>query len=227
MTAAQKFSEERDGLKHARQERILRAAFTLFSQKGIDTIAMTDIARLAEIGVASLYRYYETKEEIAIRTAIWAWEEQKVHILPEMDAAGYAEADGRGQLQLMLRKFVELYEQHPDFLRFISFFDSYAVRSGIDSARLADYAQMITSVQQIVTAAISRGIADGSIRGTWNADDLYFAIMHPFFCTAQKLSLNGTMLGDGMQADGGRELSLLAELLLTAIGDYSRSPAGS
>ena len=65
MTAKEKFIEEKDEMKQNRKNRILESAFNLFSQKGIDTIAMTDIAKNAEIGVASLYRYYETKEEIA------------------------------------------------------------------------------------------------------------------------------------------------------------------
>ena len=70
MTAVEKLAEERDELKNARMERILLSAFSLFSHNGIDAIAMTDIAKNAEIGVASLYRYYATKDEIAIRTAI-------------------------------------------------------------------------------------------------------------------------------------------------------------
>ena len=77
MTAVEKLAEERDELKSARVERIMISSFSLFSNKGIDAIAMTDIAKHAEIGVASLYRYFETKDEIAIRTAIWAWESRK------------------------------------------------------------------------------------------------------------------------------------------------------
>ena len=73
MTAQEKLAEERDGQKNARIERILLAAFSLFSHNGFDAIAMTDIAKDAEIGVASLYRYFATKDEIAIRTAMWAW----------------------------------------------------------------------------------------------------------------------------------------------------------
>ena len=74
MTAQEKLAEERDGQKNARIERILLSAFSLFSHNGFDAIAMTDIAKEAEIGVASLYRYFETKDEIAIKTAIWAGE---------------------------------------------------------------------------------------------------------------------------------------------------------
>ena len=58
---------------------------------------------------------------------------------------------------------------------------------------------------------------DGSIGGNWDADELYFALMHPFFCTAQKLSLSGELLQAESQPDGSRELRLLAGLLLKAV----------
>ena len=94
MTAKEKFIEEKDEMKQNRKNRILESAFDLFSQKGIDTIAMTDIAKNAEIGVASLYRYYETKEEIAIRTVIWAWEKQKEIINPQFSSEEFEKVNG-------------------------------------------------------------------------------------------------------------------------------------
>ena len=73
MTPTEKHKEEQDELKTLRMNRILDASFELFAERGIDTIAMTDIAKKAEIGVASLYRYFETKEDLAIEVAIHAW----------------------------------------------------------------------------------------------------------------------------------------------------------
>ena len=58
--------DEADEQKSARIERILEAAYELFSTRGIEQVAMTDIAENSKIGVASLYRYFETKDEIAM-----------------------------------------------------------------------------------------------------------------------------------------------------------------
>ena len=107
MTAVEKLAEERDELKNARIERILLSAFSLFSHNGIDAIAMTDIAKNAEIGVASLYRYFATKDEIAIRTAMWAWESQKKMVIPILKAADYENLNGYGQLAQILKLFFE------------------------------------------------------------------------------------------------------------------------
>ena len=107
-----------------RKNRILNSAFDLFAEKGIDTIAMTDIAKKAEIGVASLYRYYETKEEIAIRTSIWAWEKQKLLIETILYKDNFDNLNGYNQLEKICSMFEYLYKNETPFLRYIYFFDS-------------------------------------------------------------------------------------------------------
>ena len=158
MTAKEKYIEEIDELKNTRIKRIFESAFSLFSEKGIDTIAMVDIADKAEIGVASLYRYFSTKDEIAIRTVIWAWEKQKEILLPQLETKDYSNAVGINQLEKILCLFVELYQKQSDFLRLIYFFDSYAVRTKIQPERLCEYEKMIESIKEYVINAIDKGI---------------------------------------------------------------------
>ena len=143
MTAQEKLEEERDGQKKARIERILSSSFSLFSHNGFETIAMTDIAKNAEIGVASLYRYFETKDEIAIRTAIWGWEKQKNLILPILDDSGYYDKSGIEQLEEIFELFCKLYQNEPDFFRYIYFFDAYVVCQKIEADRLIHYQTVI------------------------------------------------------------------------------------
>ena len=216
MTAVEKLAEERDELKNARIERILLSAFSLFSHSGIDAIAMTDIAKHAEIGVASLYRYFETKDEIAIRTAIWAWETQKKMILPVLDDSGFYNKKGIDQLEEIFELFCKLYQNEPDFFRYIYFFDAYVVCQKISSERLLPYQQVIESVQKIIAGAIHKGIKDGSISSTYKKceDELYYSLMHTLFSASQKLSLSGKMLQMDETNDGVQQLKLLGKVLL-------------
>lgn len=215
MTAQEKLAEERDGQKNARIERILSAAFSLFSHNGIDVIAMTDIAKEAEIGVASLYRYFETKDEIAIRTAIWAWESQKKMILPLLDESGFYNKKGLEQLEEIFELFCKLYQNEPDFFRYIYFFDAYIVCQKISSERLIPYQNVIESVQKIIASAIHKGIKDGSISSRYKTceNELYFSLMHTLFSASQKLSLSGKMLKMDETNDGVQQLMLLGKVL--------------
>lgn len=219
MTAKEKYNEEKDELRLARMNRILSCAFELFSINGIDNVAMTDIARKAEIGVASLYRYYETKDEIAIRTIIWAWENQRESIVPPMLEETFKNASGLEQLRQELGVFSSLLENQPAFLRYIYFFDSYAVRTQIDTQRLADYEKEIQNVQNVVVTSIKKGIEDGSVKDIYKEKEvqLYFALTHALFNSAQKLSLSGKMLNMDSSNNGKIELDNLVSILIEGI----------
>ncbi|MCR5188592.1 MAG: TetR/AcrR family transcriptional regulator [Treponema sp.] len=219
MTAKEKFIEEKDEMKQNRKNRILESAFNLFSQKGIDTIAMTDIAKKAEIGVASLYRYYETKEEIAIRTVIWAWEKQKESINPLFTSDDFEKLSGLEQIEAILRVFTHLYESQKDFLRFIYFFDSFAVRTEIQKDRLEDYEAIIATVQEVVAKAISKGLKDGSINASYkdSQEEMYFALMHSFFSTCQKLTLSGHLLKSDELVSGSAQLKIMSDIIIKGL----------
>lgn len=219
MTPKEKYNEEKDELKNARMNRILSAAFDLFSVTGIDNVAMTDIAKKAEIGVASLYRYYETKDEIAIRTIIWAWENQKEQLMPFLQVKDFDSLSGLEQVKKELSLYINLFETQTAFLRFIYFFDSFAVRTQIDQKRLKDYEAMIGTVQKIVVDSISKGIADGTIKEEYKDQEqsLYFTLTHSMFSAAQKLSLSGNMLSMDSMNNYKKELETLSDILIKGI----------
>lgn len=219
MTPKEKYNEEKDELKNSRMNRILETAFNLFSVNGIDNVAMTDIAKEAEIGVASLYRYYETKDEIAIRTVIWAWEKQKEKIMPNLSSKTYENLCGLEQIRVILNEFTSMFENEQDFLRFIYFFDSYAVRTNIPKERLSDYENQISFVQSVVNSAISKGLQDNTIDKSYKEykNSLYFSIMHSFFSTCQKLSLSGNMLKIDETVGGKVQLELLSKIIISGL----------
>ena len=219
MTPTEKYTEERDTIKSLRMNRIMEAAFKLFSEKGIDTITMNDIAKKAEIGVASLYRYYETKEQIAVQTSIWAWEKQKEFILPLLMENDYENISGLEQVKKVISLFINLYENQSDFLRYIYFFDSFAVRSKINKNSLKDYENLILSIKDIIAKAITKGINDNSINAKYknNEELLYFTITHTMFSTTQKLALSQNLLAIDTNQNIIEELKMLSELLISGI----------
>lgn len=211
--------DEADEQKSARIERILEAAYELFSTKGIEQVAMTDIAEKSKIGVASLYRYFETKEILVVRTATFAWTTRMEEVFPMFLKPKFKNAKGLDQLTEIFAMFVKLYEKQTDFLRFIYLFDAFAVREKIPKEAFVNYEAKILLVKQIISEAIEKGIADGSINEKFvsTGDRLYFTLMHTFFSTAQKLSLSGKMLDMDKQLNGSAQLKLLSELLLSSL----------
>lgn len=52
------------GLRAARREAIVRSAYAVLTERGYDRTVMSDIARHAQIGQGTLYRYYRSKREL-------------------------------------------------------------------------------------------------------------------------------------------------------------------
>lgn len=219
MTALEKRKEEQEELLLQRKNRILQASFKLFSKNGMDSIAMTDIAKDAEIGVASLYRYYATKEEIAIRTAIWAWQQMKEIILPAVKVPGYENLSGLEQLEKICNMFVILCKSNKEFLSFIYFFDSYVIRQHVVSESMKDYETEISFVKDFVVQAIQKGLNDKSIKKEYENQEniLYFTVMHTLFSTAQKLSLSGDMLEMDKVVSPDQQMKFLINLILAQL----------
>ena len=56
-----------------RSEKIVNAALELFCEKGIEDTSIDDVAADAGVGSATIYRYFETKAELAVRTGVACW----------------------------------------------------------------------------------------------------------------------------------------------------------
>ena len=219
MSQIETLEEEMDPQRNARIEKILSSAYELFSKRGIEDVAMTDIADRSKIGVASLYRYFETQEILVVRTATQVWETQMENVLPSLLRPKYKNSNGYDQLQEIFALFIRLYEKETDFLRFIYLFDAFAVKEKIPKEAMANYEAKILLVKQIISDAIQKGFDDGSIGEKYKpyGEMLYFTLMHTFFSVAQKLSLSGKMLDMDTKKNGSIQLKLLADVLLSGL----------
>ena len=57
----------------ARKEDIMDAAILEFIENGIDNSKISDIAKRAEVGTVTVYRYFENKHRLLIYIAAWYW----------------------------------------------------------------------------------------------------------------------------------------------------------
>ena len=198
---------------------ILNSAYDLFTSRGIEPVTMEDIAQKAKVSPAILFRYFETKDSLVVKTATHAWATQMEDVLPNFVKPKYANSTGYTQLEQIFILFVKLYEKHQDFLRFIYLFDAFAVKEKIKKDQMTNYESKILLVKEIISVAIQKGIEDGSINRKYAkaGDALYFTLIHTFFSTAQKLALSGNLLDMDSQMNGAKQLSLLADILLDGL----------
>ena len=98
--------------RSSREAVIIEAAADMFPERGIGPVKMTDVAEASGVGVASLYRYFGTKVNLALSVGALLWRrfsEKFVQDLP----ADFEERTGYGQMEILFGTFVEMYRAHP------------------------------------------------------------------------------------------------------------------
>lgn len=217
MLAAERRKQEQEEIKASRIKHILECTYDLFSS-GIDPVTMEKIAENAEIGVASLYRYFSTKDQLAIEVATYAWKKEEDVFKSNFNAQQYNTLNGIEQLRTLLNIFPELFKTEGKFFRFIYYFDAYIKRQSVQPQQLTSYEAAIINTQKIAVAAITKGKQDGTLKTEEASDEeLYFTITHAIFSLAQKLSLSGEMLYMDKEISGLRQLELLVDLILNSL----------
>lgn len=181
-------------LKEERYAYAVNVASGLFLEKGIDEVKMTDIAENCGIGVASLYRYFETKTEIVIRAGSILWKNINADFLDYMKKDKSSE--GLDSLNYALNYYKILFLKHSDFIKFLDDFDRLMISEKVPSENLKDYEASVVNFYDQIKAAYDRGVTDGSVR---KVDDLlliYTAITHSLISVSQKFIRGAILSGD-------------------------------
>ena len=76
-----------------RTQQILHTALKLFCEKGIEDTSVEEIAKAAGVGPATIYRYFETKAELAISAGIAYWQMIAGKYLDSLSQEAYHPAD--------------------------------------------------------------------------------------------------------------------------------------
>jgi len=97
--------------QQVRRERIVQAAISLLERGEYDAIQMRDVAQEAGVALATIYRYFTSKEHL-YAAALLAWAADYPR--------GRARANGatnEAQLRALMRRAVRAFEHYPQMMR--------------------------------------------------------------------------------------------------------------
>ena len=214
MLAREKRKTETDNLKKKRKEEVVAAAIAIFKEKGIDQTKMMDIAEKAEVGVASVYRYFKTKFDLVIAAATWLWQEEISSLYHQFYNAAFDELSGAEQVRAILGIFINIYLEYPEYMSFLEYFDNYIVKEEILAEKLEAYEQSIMDLKTGLFNAIEQGKRDGSIKESIESNSFYITITHALMSLSQKLILRGTILKSDYEVQGEQQLWMLIEMAM-------------
>lgn len=205
---------EMDKQKIKRKEQVVLAAIEVFKEKGIDNSKMTDIAERAEIGVATVYRYFNTKTDIVIDAATVMWEEKISILYDKFSEPVFMGLNGADRVREILNLFINIYQKYPEFMSFLEHFDNYIVKESIPLENLFSYEKIIIDTKTVIFDAIDHGKKDGSIKSNIDNDAFYITITHSLMSLCQKLILRGTILRSNKDVQGVSQLKTLIDMAM-------------
>jgi len=113
----QEWKEERKALKPQTQRRILRSAYEVFAEKGFFLATVEDIALRAQVGKGTIYRYYQSKDNL-FRAVV----EEELKELGERIRNPFIQAeDILTAIRRGIYEYLKFFEEKKEFYRILIF----------------------------------------------------------------------------------------------------------
>lgn len=181
-----KYDDIIQGIKNERIAVAVDTAAQLYLSNGITDAKMTDIAEQAQIGVASLYRYFGTKQLFTVKVGAYIWKTTMKKLEPIYTGEDYRAKTGFEQVAALLNIFHILLDEHRPFLRFLSEFDIFVVREHLGIGQLTEYESCTLNMLPVMTTAIEKGKDDGTIRPDVDPNVFYYAVTDSLLSMCEK-----------------------------------------
>ncbi len=197
----------------ARRERLLETGLRMFGDKGIEQLRMQDVADACGLGLATLYRYFNTKLEFVIAIGARKWEEYFEVIETEYARRGGDMMNAAEELDFYLSAYILLYREHKEILRFNQDFNGYIMHAQATRAQLADYMKAIEPFTKKFHRLYEKGLRDGSIRTDEPEQTMFNATMHIMLAVAGRYA-QGVVVRTDDPEDLTKELLILKRMIM-------------
>ena len=176
-------------LKDAKVNFLVDIATDLFMAKSIQDVTIRDIAISAQVGEATIYRYFGKKQALVVQAAMK---------LQGIVSSGYFQLDSRmsgyQKLEAFYLSYLNIFDHHRDFYKFLSEFDAYMSVENKDV--LNPYEDAIDQYKSAFMNAYEQGLKDGSVKEQANIDLFYFSTTHAILELCKKLALKAVLNQD-------------------------------
>lgn len=215
----EKRCQERKNRMEKRRDEIIDCAFACFCDKGIEKAALADIAAAAKVGEATLYRYFSTKENLAMDCGIRFWSEIFESYEELVSTEEYQSKTGLAQIEALLELSAGIYEEQESSLKFLHNLDVYMASHKMNEEKMQEYAILVDRAKPFLCDAIEKGKKDQTVTCKADTQEIYYTLTHTVLSLMQKLAGVGQLLAGDSAVTAKRRIQLLLQLLLKGLKD--------
>ena len=195
-------------LKDAKSDYIVEVAKTLFLEKGINNVCVKDLASRAELGEATIYRYFSKKENLVSQVAINLEKEVfNKYFSINHNLSGYV------QIERFYNCFLDVFTNVKNYFRFVHDFDSLIVANHL---KVEEYENNIYNYYQVFMEAYNKGLEDGSVKKLVDPNLFYMTTSHAILSLCVKMSSEDVLVQDS-NADKTKEICELIMIFMNSL----------
>ncbi|MCI5566229.1 MAG: TetR/AcrR family transcriptional regulator [Clostridiales bacterium] len=205
---------EKDMIEESRRrERILAAGLQLFSTHGIENVAMNTVAKAADVGPTTLFKYYQTKERLVIAISAAAWSKVWRESVAQIGAEDFSRLSAFEMIRRYTDCIIAIYQHQPALLRFSGDYKTFICRQQAQPEELQEHLEPLRAIQAMFHTAFMRAQVDHSIRTDIPEDVLFTAVAIGMLATAERYA-QGIVWAGGERPEHLRELRATQEMIL-------------
>jgi len=205
---------KREIKKQARKETIIEIAKQLFLDRGLQEVQMKEIADAANIGIATLFRYFPKKELLVITVAnsIVAEMDEVITKIINLPLSAY------DKMSKIFDYYIQLISNDTiKLIRFHQSFDVFTAITDVDSEELSIFVEPREKLAQTIFRLIEQGKIDGTIRQDIDNELLIMTTIQNFSLFGITVATEKSELRIPTSYDPFKQMHLLKKIFLDFI----------
>ena len=195
---------------------VYEAAFKLYVEHKIESVSVANIADHTDYGVATLFRHYNTKLELAARTVAYMWGKYFAEAFEGRTPEYLKDVPAIERLSFTYDLYIDLYKNHKDLLRVNDNFNHF-YHDNKNAETIPGYADAFGGLSERFHDMYEKAKIDGTMRTDIPEDELQRVLLHTMMGACIHY-LGGFSFGETKEQDYTRELIRLKEILI----DYAK-----
>ena len=205
---------ENDALREKiRRENMLEAGLRLFSKYGIENVKLQDVADEANVGIATLYNYYQNKPNLVNAISAYMWKKVWAE---NIDKVGKDELDSRNAYERIEGYFdlmIYLYREHPEILRFSGYYKTYMNLENSERIENNEHLDAVAPIAKIFHNLYEKAKVDKSIRTDIGEQEMFTTLALTMLGMAERYAM-GIVWAANDENDYTKELLILKDMML-------------
>lgn len=176
--------------KELKREEAIKRALEIFSMNGIENTKVSDIAESINLTERTLFRYFKTKNELILDSALLFWKEKVKEITEYIKIHMDSSLKGIEQVEYILKLYSNLYFTSKKELIFCAEAEVYLNRIEKEILRKSKPVMNFENSLDPLAKAIQKGISDQTIKNNDKLKYLYLNTYDSLLGFLQKLALD-------------------------------------